>query len=76
MLLGAVACEATTGAVKDHHFDAVYEAYLEDENVRDFLMENNPAALKEMAERFLEAQARELWRPRANSARRRLEELL
>jgi len=67
---------ATTGAVKDHHFDAVYEAYLEDNDVRDFLMENNPAALKEMAERFLEAQARNLWRPRANSTRRRLEELL
>ncbi len=67
---------ATTGAVKDHHFDAVYEAYLEDESVRNFLKENNPAALKEMAERFLEAQSRDLWRPRINSARRRLEELL
>ncbi len=67
---------ATTGAVKDHHFDAVYEAYLEDEDVRAFLSENNPAALKEMAERFLEAQARNLWRPRVNSTRRRLEELL
>ncbi len=66
---------ATTGAVKDHHFDAVYEAYLEDETVCAFLAEKNPAALKEMAERFLEAQDRELWRPRANSTRRHLEEL-
>ncbi len=63
---------ATARAVADHHFDLVYEAYLEDEAVRDFLEENNPAALKEMAERLLEAQARGLWAPRSNSAHARL----
>ena len=66
---------ATTGAVKDHHFDAVYEAYLEDQDVRAFLEEANPAALREMAARFLEAQDRGLWRPRANSVEMRLKEL-
>ncbi|MFQ5774287.1 MAG: cobaltochelatase subunit CobN [Kiloniellaceae bacterium] len=66
---------ATTGAVADHHFDAVFEAYLEDEDVRAFLAEKNPAALKEMAERLVEAQDRGLWQPRANSARPRLAEL-
>ena len=59
---------ATTGAVADHHFDAVYAAYLEDAGVRDFLEANNPAALAEMAERLAEAQERGLWRPRSNSA--------
>jgi cobaltochelatase CobN len=59
---------ATARAVADHHFDAVYEAYLEDPAVRDFLAENNPAALGEIAERLLEAQDRGLWRPRSNSA--------
>ncbi len=63
---------ATARAVDDHHFDLVYEAYLDDETVRDFLEENNRAALKEMAERLLEAQARGLWRPRSNSAHARL----
>ena len=63
---------ATTHAVADHHFDAVFEAYLEDEAVRAFLHENNPAALREMAERLLEAQERGLWRPRSNSAGARL----
>jgi cob(I)alamin adenosyltransferase len=58
----------TARAVADHHFDAVYEAYLEDPAVRDFLAENNPAALGEIAERLLEAQDRGLWRPRSNSA--------
>ncbi|GAB4364708.1 MAG: cobaltochelatase subunit CobN [Kiloniellaceae bacterium] len=59
---------ATTRAVADHHFDAVYAAYLEDADVRDFLERHNPAALAEMAERLAEAQERGLWRPRSNSA--------
>jgi cobaltochelatase CobN len=66
---------ATTGAVADHHFDAVFEAYLEDAGVRAFLEEHNPAALAEMAERLVEAQDRGLWRPRANTTRLRLDDL-
>lgn len=60
---------ATTGAVRDHHFDAVYDAYVGDDTVRGFLAANNPAALRELADRLLEAQARGLWQPRSNSAR-------
>ena len=59
---------ATARAVRDHHFDAVYEAYLGAVEVRAFLAENNPAALREIAERLVEAQERGLWRPRSNSA--------
>ena len=59
---------ATARAVGDHHFDAVFEAYLEDREVRTFLEENNPAALEEIAERLNEAIERHLWRPRSNSA--------
>ncbi|HEY8014487.1 MAG TPA: cobaltochelatase subunit CobN, partial [Dongiaceae bacterium] len=59
---------ATTGAVADHHFDAVYEAYLADPAVRDFLLKANPDAAREMAERLMEAMDRGLWRPRANAA--------
>ena len=58
---------ATARAVGDHHFDAVFEAYLEDDEVRSFLDENNPAALREIAERLAEALRRGLWRPRSNS---------
>ena len=64
---------ATTGAVKDHHFEAAYNAYLRDERVRDFLMQKNPAALAEMAARFAEAIDRKLWTPRSNSARYELD---
>ena len=66
---------ATTGAVGDHHFDAVFEAYLEDREVRAFLEANNPAALREIAERLNEAIERRLWRPRSNSAHVSLAEL-
>ena len=59
---------ATTGMVENHHFDAVHSAFLEDETVREFLERKNPDALREMAERFLEAESRSLWRPRSNSA--------
>ena len=58
---------ATTAAVKDHHFDQLFAAYLMDAKVRDFLHAHNPAALREMAERFQEALTRGLWTPRLNS---------
>jgi cobaltochelatase CobN len=66
---------ATTGAVKSHHFEAAYEAFLVDQRVQDFLSEKNPAALKELATKFLEAMDRSLWAPKSNSARFELEEL-
>ncbi|MCC7168672.1 MAG: cobaltochelatase subunit CobN [Rhodospirillales bacterium] len=58
---------ATAKVVKDHQFDKLFKAYLEDERVRAFLKEANPAALREMAERFQEAIDRGLWQPRRNA---------
>ncbi|MEM9433845.1 MAG: cobaltochelatase subunit CobN [Pseudomonadota bacterium] len=66
---------ATTGAVRGHHFDLVYQAYVEDEETRSFIAEVNPPALREMAERFSEAMERGLWQPKSNSARAQLEQL-
>jgi cobaltochelatase CobN len=45
------------------------EAFLLDDAVRAFLAEVNPAALKDMAARLLEAQDRGLWRGRRNDTR-------
>ncbi len=67
---------ATTHAVKSHHFDLVHQAVLEDETVRDFIAGANPSALREIAQRLLEAEQRGLWKPRSNSARAMLEGLL
>ena len=66
---------ATAHCVRDHHFDAVYEAYLEDEEVLAFLNEHTPAALKEMRERLIASQDRGLWKPRLNSTYKRLRTL-
>ena len=63
---------ATARVVDDHHFDALYEAYLADQGVRDFIERHNPDALREIAERFREAIDRGLWRPRANDVHERL----
>ena len=60
---------ATTGAVRDHHFDLVHAAVLEDEGVRAFLAEHNAPALADVEGRLREAVARGLWRPRRNSVR-------
>ncbi len=58
---------APWGVVGDHHFDALYDAYLDDPAVRGFMAEHNPAALRETAARFAEAIRRGLWHPTRNS---------
>lgn len=58
---------ATTHAVTDHHFDALFEAYIADENVRNFIEEANAPALADMLTRFQEALDRGLWSPRRNT---------
>lgn len=63
---------ATTKAVKSRHFDLVEAAFLEDDATREFIAENNPSALREIADRLLEAIDRGLWTPRSNSARDRV----
>ncbi|MCJ8311041.1 MAG: cobaltochelatase subunit CobN, partial [Rhizobiaceae bacterium] len=69
------AFSATTGAVSDHHFDAVYQAFVADDEVREFMADNNPHALSEMCDRLLEALDRGLWTARSNSAKFELEQL-
>jgi cobaltochelatase CobN len=59
---------ASTDAVSNHHFDQLFSAYLEDDRVRSFIEQSNPAALHEMAARFAEAIRRGLWKPRSNRA--------
>ncbi|KPF57327.1 cobaltochelatase subunit CobN [Rhizobium sp. AAP116] len=66
---------ATTGAVRDHHFEAVYQAFILDERVRDFMAEKNAPAQRELADRLIEAIERGLWTPKSNSAKFTLSEL-
>jgi cobaltochelatase CobN len=66
---------ATTHQVAEHHFTALFEAYIEDDHVREFLEDANDAAYADMLARFNEAISRGLWTPRKNSIHRRLETL-
>ena len=69
------AFSATAQVVKNHHFDAVYTAFVESDQVRAFLCDANPAAAQDIAARLVEAQDRQLWSPRSNSARAQLEQM-
>ncbi len=55
--------DATAGIVEDWMYEKVTEAYVADPEIRKFLENSNPWALKSMAERLLEAVERGLWDP-------------
>ncbi len=53
--------EATADAVKDWIFEDVAKKYVLNEEMREWLLENNPYSLEEIARRLLEAYRRCLW---------------
>jgi cobaltochelatase CobN len=55
------AYDATANCVSDFMYQGVAEAYLFDSAVQDFIQQKNPWALRDMAERLLEAHQRGLW---------------
>ncbi|MCA0001379.1 MULTISPECIES: cobaltochelatase subunit CobN [unclassified Mesorhizobium] len=57
----------TTQAIPGALIDAVHDAYLGDADVRAFILRENPAAAKAIAERLLSARRRGLWHPLRNS---------
>ncbi len=65
---------ATTGAIKTHHFDLAFEAFVEDDAVRDWLKSANRFGYDELIAKFTEARQRGLWSPRSNSAYAYLED--
>ncbi|MBZ9941936.1 cobaltochelatase subunit CobN [Mesorhizobium sp. BR1-1-13] len=57
----------TTQAIPGALIEAVHDAYLGDADVRAFILRENPAAAKVIAERLLSARRRGLWHPLRNS---------
>ena len=55
------AYDATTKCVKDYMYEGVAQAYVLDKEVQDFIRDKNPWALRDMAERLLEASQRGMW---------------
>ncbi len=58
---------ATTGAVKTHHFDLAFDAFVLDEATRAFIEDNNRHGYDELLAKFREARERGFWTPRSNS---------
>ncbi len=55
------AYDATANCVADYMYEGVANAYIFDEKVQAFIQQKNPWALRDMAERLLEAKERGLW---------------
>ncbi len=55
------AYDATANCVEDFMYQGVAEAYIFEEKVQQFVEQKNPWALRDMAERLLEANQRGLW---------------
>ena len=55
------AYDATAHCAEDHMYQGIAEAYLFDPKVQEFVQQKNPWALRDMAERLLEAHQRGLW---------------
>nr|MCH9845848.1 cobaltochelatase subunit CobN [Alphaproteobacteria bacterium] len=67
---------ATARVVEPQQFDRLFQAYVADEEVRDFIKQYNPQALEDMLNRFDEAIRRDLWHPHRNSTNELLVQLL
>jgi len=55
------AYDATAKCVEDYMYQGIVEAYLLDPVVSEFIQEKNPYALRDIAEKLLEAHKRNLW---------------
>ncbi len=66
----------TTEAIPAALIEAVHDAYLGDGRVREFILRENPAAARAIAERFASARRRGLWHSRRNSIDDELEALI
>ncbi len=66
----------TTHAVSSSLIEALYDAYFGNEDIRDFILRENPQAAEVMAQRFLSARRRGLWHSRRNAVDAELEMLV
>jgi cobaltochelatase CobN len=70
------AYDASTGRVPDWSYGAITRQWLNDQEVLAFLRRSNPWALRDMAERLLEAHHRGLWNGAENDTLEHLRQLV
>jgi cobaltochelatase CobN len=67
--------DATANVVEDWMYRDVTQKYVLDEEVRDFMQESNPWALRAVSERLLEAAERGMWQEPDPEELQRLKEI-
>jgi cobaltochelatase CobN len=67
--------DATANVVEDWMYREVTQKYVLDEEVRDFMQESNPWALRAVSERLLEAAERGMWQEPDDEDLQRLKEI-
>ncbi|YAI82286.1 MAG: cobaltochelatase subunit CobN [cyanobacterium endosymbiont of Rhopalodia sterrenbergii] len=70
------AYDATARCVEDFMYEGVAQAYLLNETVQQFIYIKNPWALRDMAERLLEANLRGLWQPVEKETLKKLRDIV
>ncbi|BBA80086.1 cobaltochelatase [cyanobacterium endosymbiont of Rhopalodia gibberula] len=70
------AYDATARCVEDFMYEGVTQAYLLNETVQQFVYTKNPWALRDMAERLLEANLRGLWQPLEGETLKKLRDIV
>ena len=70
------AYDASTGRVPDWSYGAIHDQWLAEPGVQAFLRRHNPWALRDMAERLLEAHHRGLWAHARQDQLERLRQLV
>ncbi|MBD2083309.1 cobaltochelatase subunit CobN [Leptolyngbya sp. FACHB-17] len=70
------AYDATAQCVEDYMYQGVAEAYLFDSTVQNFIQSKNPWALRDMAERLLEANQRGFWQQANEKTLEQLREIV
>ena len=53
--------DATTESIPDWAYEGIYKEWIKNLNTREFLIKNNPWAVRDICERLLEAYNRNLW---------------
>ncbi len=68
--------DATTNLVSDSAYEAIYKSWMCDEELKNFFIKNNPWALRDIAERFLELINRGMWNSNCNKTKENLKMII
>ena len=68
--------DATTELVSNWAYESIYKSWLCDKDLKNFFINNNPWALRDIAERFLELINRGMWENNSNEIKDNLKDII